>query len=419
MMLDRRTFGRGLLATAVAPLAARLAGATALAGGSPFAPWSPGVLDIHHIDSGRGNATFILGPDGTTILIDCGASNDGPEVSAPARPDGSRRPGEWVAAYALRHARAAGRDALDYLIVTHIHPDHIGDVDPPAAAAMNGTYRLTGVSDVDRLMSAKVVLDRSYPDYGLLPPLPVPFTSNYLAWLDERRRTGREVARLDVGSDSQITLRSASRYANFAVRALAGNGRIWNGTGTNSHSQFPDIASLAAEDRPIENMLSLALRLSYGRFSYFTGGDLIFDTRDGRFPWMDVETPVARVAGRVEVAVANHHGYFDACGPDFVRLLDAQAYVIPTWHVSHPGQAQIQRLLGAWPGVARHDVFATEMLPGNRHLNERFARQLRSTQGHVVIRVAPGGDSYSIYVLDSSREVGPVTLKCGPYLCRS
>jgi Metallo-beta-lactamase superfamily len=386
MKLDRRTFCRGLLATAAVP---------AVEGG--FAPWSRGVLDIHHIDSGRGNATFILAPDGTTILIDCGASDDSYEVSAPARPNSSRRPGEWVADYALRHARAAGRDELDYLIVTHIHPDHVG-----------------GVSDVDRLMPVKVVLDRGYPDYGLLPPLTAAFTANYLAWLDERRRAGREVARLDVGSESQIKL----LYGECTVRALAGNGRIWDGTGTGSHALFPNIESLAADVRPSENMLSLALRLSHGRFSYFTGGDLVADTRDGRFPWMDVETPVARVAGRVEVAVANHHGYYDACGPDFVRLLDAQAYVIPTWHVSHPGQAQLQRLVGGWPGVARHDVFATEMLPGNRQLNERFAGQLRSTQGHVVIRVAPAGDTYFIYVLDSRHEVGAVTLRCGPYHCR-
>jgi hypothetical protein len=59
------------------------------------------------------------------------------------------------------------------------------------------------------------------------------------------------------------------------------------------------------------------------------------------------------------------------------------------------------------------------MLPGNRQLNDRFAGLLRSTQGHIVIRVAAGGDRYSIYVLDSRREVGSVTLECGPYICRS
>lgn len=383
--LTRRAFLSGL---AAAPFVAAAQPETM------FAPWSPGLLDIHHIDSGRGNATFILAPDGTTILIDCGASDDGADLSAPARPDGSRRPGEWVAAYALREARAAGRDDLDYLIATHIHPDHVG-----------------GVGDVDRLMPAKLVIDRGYPDYGSLPPLDAPFASSYLAWLEGRRRSGREVARIAVGSDSQI----APRRGGFAVRALAGNGRIWTGTGTDSRSLFPDIAI----PQPSENMLSMAFRLTYGRFSYYTGGDLDCDTRDGRFPWMDVETPVARAAGRVEVAVANHHAYFDACGPDFVRLLDAQAYVIPSWHVSHPGQAQIQRLLGDWPDVARHDVFATEILPGNRMFNERFVRQLRSPQGHIVVRVAPGGESYSIFVLDSTREESPVRLTCGPYLCRT
>jgi hypothetical protein len=52
--------------------------------------------------------------------------------------------------------------------------------------------------------------------------LAAPFTSNYLAWLDERRRTGREVARLEVGSNSQIALGRASGYADFAARPLAG-----------------------------------------------------------------------------------------------------------------------------------------------------------------------------------------------------
>ncbi len=95
---------------------------------SMLPPWTPGELDIHHIDTGRGNATFLLAPDGTTMLIDCGTSNDGPDVSAPARPDASRQPGEWVARYALKQAHAAGRNSLDYAIATHIHPDHVGDV---------------------------------------------------------------------------------------------------------------------------------------------------------------------------------------------------------------------------------------------------------------------------------------------------
>lgn len=405
---------RLLLAGGSALLALPARGGTEAA--IPFQPWSRGELHIHHIDTGRGNATFILGPDGTTMLVDCGASRDGPEVSAPPRPDGSRSPGEWVARYALEHARAAGRDSMDYLIATHLHPDHIGD--PPEGGAASEGFVPTGVSDVDRLMPSAVVIDRSYPDYGRLPPPNAPFTANYLAWLDARRRGGRRVEAVRVGSDRQISLRSPRAFPGFSVRALAANGRVWTGQGEASRDLFPDIAGLAPEDRPTENMCSVALRIGYGKFGYFTGGDLVADTRDGAFPWMDVESPAARAAGRVEVAAADHHGYFDACGPDFVRALDARAYVIPGWHVTHPGQMQLQRLLGAWRGKAQRDVFALEMLPENRLVNARFANQLRSTQGHVVVKVAPGGDSYRILVLDSGRDRGGVLFESASYLCR-
>jgi glyoxylase-like metal-dependent hydrolase (beta-lactamase superfamily II) len=384
---------------------------------STLPSWRPGELDIHHIDTGRGNATFLLGPDGTTMLMDCGTTNEGADVCAPARPDAGRQPGEWVARYALRQARAAGRTTLDYAIATHVHPDHVGDV-PTGGEARAGGYAATGLSQVDVLMSMETVIDRSYPDYGLLQPMKAPFAANYLAWLDARRRAGKRVERAEVGSKEQIRLREAGRFPEFAVRVLAANGRVWTGRGSESRSLFPDLASLPAAQLPGENNCSIALRIGYGRFSYFTGGDLNADTHDGRVPWLDVESVVVEACGRVEVALADHHAYFDACGPEFVKRLDAQAYVIPAWHVTHPAQAQLERLIGAWPGEKPHDVFATEMLPANRLFNARWLKQMKSTQGHVVVRVAADGMSYRIFVVDSTKEDGRVTLACGPYLCR-
>ena len=58
------------------------------------APWSGGHLDIHHISTGRGNATFFILPDGTSLLVDAGAAPDDTTPDATPRPDGSRRPGE-------------------------------------------------------------------------------------------------------------------------------------------------------------------------------------------------------------------------------------------------------------------------------------------------------------------------------------
>jgi hypothetical protein len=105
-------------------------------------------------------------------------------------------------------ARPANRTTLDYLIATHIHPDHGGDVEPQQKPAPGGSFIRTGVSQVDELMPAKIVIDRSYPDYGLLQPLNAPFASNYLAWLDARARSGEIVQPVDVGSDSQVRLRA-------------------------------------------------------------------------------------------------------------------------------------------------------------------------------------------------------------------
>ncbi len=411
-LLSRRQFG----AAGLAVCGSRLLAQSPL--GSPadkrLDPWTPGQLDIHHVDTGRGNATFILGPDGTTLLIDCGASTDDLDVSAPVRPNATHAPGEWVARYALRCSRAADRTTLDYLLATHIHPDHVGDVGPQQRPAPGSNFIRTGVSQVDQFMPVSVAIDRSYPDYGVLAPLNAPFTTNYLAWLNARVRNGQIVQRAAVGSDSQIRLRTPNRYPTFSARILAANGDVWTGD-SGSRSVFSRLASLPQAELPAENKCSIALRLSYGDFSYFTGGDLTADTRDGRLPWQDVESAVVEACGRVEVASADHHAYFDACSPAFTKHLDAQAYIIPSWHVTQPGSAPLERLLGAWPGVQHRDVFAIEMLPANHLINARWVQQLKSTLGHVVIRVAPGGSSYNIYVLDSTAEDGHVIRMCGPY----
>jgi hypothetical protein len=40
--------------------------------GEVLESWQDGRLDIHQINTGRGNATFFILPDGTTLLIDAG-----------------------------------------------------------------------------------------------------------------------------------------------------------------------------------------------------------------------------------------------------------------------------------------------------------------------------------------------------------
>ncbi|WP_336966561.1 ComEC/Rec2 family competence protein [Sphingobium aquiterrae] len=412
MRFSRRVVIGGLLGSSLMSTITKAG--TAVEGaavGRPLPARVPGELDIHHIDTGRGNCTLIIGPDGTSVMIDAGASGDqSPAANAPM-PDGSMRPGQRQARYARRYLVSG---AIDYFIATHVHPDHIGDILVDSPAGPDGAFRLTGVSDVDTLLPIGTVIDRGFPDYGRLSPPDAPFARNYLAYLEWRQRTGRSVERAAVGSANQIHL---SRGAS--LRILGSSGMLWTGKGESTRSLFPKQAFQMQGGLPNENLLSTSLRLTYGAFSYFTGGDLANDDQDGRYPWLDVETPVVELAGPTEVVSADHHGYFDACGPNFVRSLDAQVYVIPSWHMSHPGQAQLQRMLGAWNGSQPlRDVFATNIHPENATLNSRFIRALKSTRGHVVVRVAAGGASFRVFVLESSAEQPRMLSVSGPYRCR-
>lgn len=65
-----------------------------------------GHLEVHYIDVGQGDSTFVLSPTGKTLLIDAGDSYHG----------------DVVANYLSKHMIGY----LDYLMASHYHEDHIG-----------------------------------------------------------------------------------------------------------------------------------------------------------------------------------------------------------------------------------------------------------------------------------------------------
>jgi len=69
-----------------------------------------GELEVHHIDVGQGDATFIITPSGETILIDSGDW---------------RQRGQQVVDY----LDELGVERIDHLVATHGHADHIGGHD--------------------------------------------------------------------------------------------------------------------------------------------------------------------------------------------------------------------------------------------------------------------------------------------------
>jgi beta-lactamase superfamily II metal-dependent hydrolase len=365
--------------------------------GDALPTWTPGTLDIHQINTGRGNAAVAILPDGTTMLIDAGNGGNLPPRGTPPKPDGSRTPGEWIA----RYARAMGVSAFDYGYVTHFHVDH-----------------MNAIVDVMGRIPIRKMFDRAWPDYAYPAADHAEFQAAPFVQYRKALESGStEGARLVPGRSDQIVLtREPAKYPEFAVRNIAANGEVWTGVGTVTRQRFPSLDTLARTEWPTENMCSQAIRISSGKFDYYTGGDLPGNPRPGYPAWQDVETPVAQAVGPVEAAVVNHHGNRDSTNPFLVSALRPRVWIIPVWSVDHPGHDVLDRMYSTrlYPGP--RDVFATNMLEPNKLVIGPLLDRLASSQGHIVIRVAPGGASYHVIVLDDAAETYRVTRFFGPFM---
>lgn len=145
----------------------------------PFPKWKPGYLDIHHINTGKGECAFFLLPDGTTLLVDAGVhGRPMNENAAKAVPNDSRQPGEWIARYIQRVLKPLKIDKINYVVLTHFDTDHIGAV-LPGLKTGKGDYVLTGISEVLEHIPAVKIIDRGWPDYNWPKPLTQEHILNY------------------------------------------------------------------------------------------------------------------------------------------------------------------------------------------------------------------------------------------------
>ncbi len=211
----------------------------------PLPAWTEGTLDIHQINTGRGNSTLFILPDATSMLLDAGdlGRNAGPR-GVPAKPDDSRPPGEWIARYA---ARVLPTPALDYALLTHFHDDH-----------------MSGMPDVGTRLPIRKMLDRGWPDYDGLELYQIPMIEKYRAFI---KQNSIAVERFVAGRADQIVLRRApQKYPNFPVRNVLVNTEVWTGVANSTRQQYPRMEDLAPADRPDENRRSLGFKLSYGNF---------------------------------------------------------------------------------------------------------------------------------------------------------
>ena len=397
---------------------------------------------MHHINTGHGDAAFYIFPDGTTMLLDAGEMDPHSDrVNSPRNakphPNNSKRAHEWIVDYIRRVHPAPLQADIDYAVITHFHDDHFGSYYEGAKKSSLGSYYLSGITGVGEYLTIHKLLDRGYPDYNF--PIPLKHDSiqkkalanpervkdylsmkNYWNFLEvHAKRHGMITARFEAGSNSQIALkRKPESYKRFTIQNIKSNGEIWNGKGTGKTEYFPALSSGLYV--PGENQLSLALRIDYGDFRYYTGGDCPGIADLGAPKWNDVETPMSKVIGEVDVAVMDHHGNRDSHNEFNVKTLRPRVWVQQTWSSDHPGHEVLRRVTSTYLYPGPRDLFATNMLEANKNvIGPALERAYKSMDGHIVVRVMPGAATYYVFILNDENEKNEIRSMHGPYHTKS
>lgn len=172
--------------------------------------------------------------------------------------------------------------SLDYMVATHYDADHIGGLDEVVQA-------FSVAKAYDRGKPGREDTTKTYQDY--------------VASLGDKRSTiSPGEGKIDLG-------------ASVTVLCMAVNGEVHGGRKV----------ELSPND---ENDASVALKIRYGGFDYFIGGDLTGGGRSGTRRTKDVESLVAPVVGDVDVLKVSHHGSLTSSNETVLTALRPEVAVI-------------------------------------------------------------------------------------------
>jgi fibronectin type 3 domain-containing protein/beta-lactamase superfamily II metal-dependent hydrolase/predicted extracellular nuclease len=269
------------------------------ASATPTAPPPSGPLaKVYFVDIGQGAGTLIVGPTGTSLLIDAGPTGEGTSKVLP-----------------LLNTVLPPGDKLDYTIVTHYHVDH----DAGMTEVINAG-KLDGGIAYDNGDAAHVV-----------PPVPSNSTGTaFTAYKNAITSRLGAVTRTTITPGLVIDLGGGMKGTCLvAGGSLASGGNVYvSGTDLNSSS--------------------ISTLIQFNNFDYLISGDLTGGGSTTTAKTPDVETFVAQMAGDVDVVQLDHHGSTTANNRRFLGALKAEmsfASIGTSNTFGHPNRETVNRYL--------------------------------------------------------------------------
>ena len=383
--------------------------------GKPLPLWSEGYLDIHMINSGSGECAFYVMPDGTTMIVDVGELSPGfnADTRVPKRPNDVVRPYKTYANY-IKHFMPEGKSVVDYLHISHFHIDHFGDHRLETVAEVSPIgYRKIGPMALYDEVPFRNILDRAYPNY--LEEKQVPSIADSLTIYDWRIfiKHGEENNKLKgerftVGKEQIKLLYNKAKYRNFSTFNICGNGYgyyIKKGETTPRKN--------GSKDNP-GNPASCGFYLKYGNFDYVSAGD-ITSAPQNRMAYYFRDCADGT---KLDAMKGGHHLSSNSYGGQM------EAYMFPSVILNqnfYKSQPNIELLNNKIFPIIKSVVFTTNAHPDNLIDSEENKTtydtygKLAGHSGHLTLRVAPGGGSYYVYVLDDTNYEYRVKSIHGPY----
>jgi len=281
----------------------------------PTAPPPSGPLaKIYFVDIGQGAGTLIVGPTGTSMLIDAGPPGQG-----------------IVKVLPLLNSVLPPADNVDYSILTHYHVDHDGG--------------LTEVINAGRLDGGIAYDNGDGPN--VVPPVPTNSTGTaFTAYKNAIASRSGAVTRTTILPGQVIDLGGGMKATCLVAGGnLASGGHVYvSGTDLNS--------------------TSISTLLEFNDFDLLISGDMTGGGQTTTAKTPDVETFAAQMAGDIDFVELDHHGSTTASQRRFLSQIKAEgslASIGATNTFGHPNRETANKYLNT--PVTSGNTYGGESLP--------------------------------------------------------